>query len=96
MKDLNETIKDMLKLYELAAIWLNEKVVVETEEGELLSTLRITKGMHIYVAYSTILDVNEERKANYTVLNCYGDIYSTQLEMELINNQGEILKLILK
>ena len=58
---------NMSKLMPLAAIWLNDKVTVETEEGELLNTLRITKGMHVYVNYSTILDVNENRPANYTI-----------------------------
>jgi len=42
------------------------------------------------------LDIREDAPANYTVLKCLGDIYSTQLQMELISNSGEILKLILK
>lgn len=96
MKSLKETIEDMLKLMELAAIWLDSKVVVETENGELLNTLRITKGMHIRVVSGTILDIREDAPANYTVLKCLGDIYSSQLQMELISNSGEILKLILK
>lgn len=86
----------MNKLMELKAIWLNDKVTVETEEWDLLNTLRITKGMHVYVNHGTILDVNENRPANYTIESLYGDIYSTQLEANLINNNGEILKLILK
>jgi hypothetical protein len=87
---------NMSKLMELAAIWLNDKVNVETEDGEIVNTLRITKGMHVYVNHGTILDVNENRPANYTIESLYGDIYSTQLEANLINNNGEILKLILK
>lgn len=86
----------MNNLMELKAIWLESPLMVETEDGNLESKVRITKGMHVYINHSTLLDCSEERKANYTVLNCFGDIYSTQLEMELINNQGEILKLILK
>ena len=87
---------NMSKLMPLAAIWLNDKVTVETETGELLHTLRITKGMHVYVNHGTILDCSEERRANYTILECKGDIYSTQLEVELIGNDGSEYKLILK
>ena len=87
---------NMSKLSPLAAIWLDSKVTVETEEGELLNTLRITKGMHVYVNHGTILDCSEERKANYTILECRGDIYSTQLEIELSGNDGSEYKLILK
>jgi len=96
MKSIKEILEDMNKLMPLAAIWLNDKVTVETESGELLHTLRITKGMHLYIAHSTILDVREDRPANYTIESVWGDIYSTQLEAHLINNNGEILKLILK
>lgn len=96
MKNLHETIKDTLKLMPLAAILLNNKVVVETEEGELLSTLRITNGMHIRVVYGTILDVSEENPANYSIIELMGDIYSTQLEAHLVGNDGSLYKLILK
>ena len=87
---------NMSKLSPLAAIWLDSKVTVETEEGELLNTLRITKGMHVYVNHGTILDVNENRPANATISMLMGDIYSTQLEAHLILNSGEEFKLILK
>jgi hypothetical protein len=87
---------NMSKLMPLAAIWLNDKVTVETEEGELLNTLRITKGMHVYIAHGTILDCTPERSANASILELLGDIYSTQLEIELIGNDGSEYKLILK
>jgi hypothetical protein len=96
MKSIKQILEDMNKLMPLAAIWLNDKVNVETEEGEIVNTLRITKGMHIYVSHSTILDVRIDRPANYTIESVWGDIYSTQLEAHLISNTGEILKLILK
>lgn len=96
MKDLHETIKDMLKLMPLQAIWLTDKVAVESETGEIIRTLRITKGMHIYVAHSTILDVEPDRAANYTIESVWGDLYNTQLEAHLIGNDGSEYKLILK
>lgn len=90
----------MDKLMELKSIWLgedaNSKIVVETAEGELNSTLRIEKGMHVRVLHGTLLDVREDAPANYTIQKCVGDIFSTHLELELIGNDGSEYKLILK
>lgn len=86
----------MNKLMELKAIWLDSPVVVETEDGVLESKIRICKGMHVYVAYNTILDCSNERSANASIFELLGDIYSTQLEAILILNNGEKVKLILK
>jgi hypothetical protein len=86
----------MDKLMQLAAIWLDSKVIVETAEGELKSTLRIEKGQHIRVVSGTILDVRPDAPANYSILDCKGDVFSTQLELELIGNDGSEYKLILK
>jgi len=87
---------NMSKLLPLAAIWLDSKVAVETETGEIIRTLRITKGMHIRVSHGTILDINEDNQANYTISELLGDIYSTQLEAHLIGNDFSEYKLILK
>jgi len=95
-ESLLNNFKPMEKLMELKAIWLDSPVVVELENGELKSKVRIEKGMHIRVLYGTLLDCSEENKANYTIESLHGDIYSTQLEAHLISNSGEILKLILK
>lgn len=81
---------------ELNAIWLENKVVVETENNELKTTHRIEKGQHIRVWHGTILDITEEKPANYTILSCQGTITSSQLEVHLIGNTGEKYKLILK
>jgi hypothetical protein len=86
----------MDKLMQLAAIWLENKVVIEDENGELKSTLRVSKGQHIRVISGTILDVRTDAPANYTVIDAYGDIYSTQLELILSGNDGSEYKLILK
>ena len=86
----------MDKLMQLAAIWLDSKVTVETAEGELKSTLRIEKGQHLRVKSGTILDVREDAPANYTVVDCFGDIFSTQLEIQMVDSHGGMNKLILK
>ena len=88
----------MNKIMPLKAIWLDgkEAVMVETAEGELKKTVRLEKGMHIRVSYGTILDIRDDAPANYTISECVGDIFSTQLEMHLISNNGEEYKLILK
>jgi hypothetical protein len=86
----------MDKLMQLAAILLENKVVVEDENGELKSTLRVSKGQHIRVVSGTILDVRTDAPANYSILDCKGDVFSTQLELELIGNDGSEYKLILK
>lgn len=88
----------MNKLMPLKAIWLDQKeaVIVETPEGELKKTVRLEKGMQIRVCHSTILDIREDAPSNYTISECMGDLYSTQLEMHLIGNDGSEYKLILK
>jgi hypothetical protein len=86
----------MNKLMELKSIQLNSKVVVETEDGVLLDTLFIKKGYHVRLAYNTLLDVRDNAPANYTIQKCIGDIFSTHLEIELIGNNGNEYKLILK
>lgn len=86
----------MNKLMELAAIWLDSPIVVELESGELKSKVRIEKGMHVRIVSGTLLDVRKDAPANYTVSNLLGDVYSTQLEMHLIGNDGSEYKLILK
>ena len=86
----------MDKLMQLAAIWLENKVVVELPNGELKSTLRIEKGMHVRLAYNTLLDCSVEQPSNATISELMGDIFSTQLEAHLILNTGEEVKLILK
>ena len=96
MKDLNETIKDMLKLIPLAAIWLNEPLIVETEDNQLVKAIRITKGMSVRVLHNTLLDVREDAPANATILECIGDVYSIRLELDLVDSTGKEFKLILK
>ena len=95
-ESLLNNLKPMDKLLELNSIGLDSEVVVETEEGELKSTIKIKKGHNIRVVSSTILDVRKDAPANYTVLRCKGDIFATQLELELIGNDGSEYKLILK
>jgi len=95
-ESLINNFKPMDKLMELAAIWIDNKVVVETAEGELKSTLRLEKGQHIRVVSGTILDVREDAPTNYTIIKTVGDIFSTQLELELSGNDGSEYKLILK
>jgi hypothetical protein len=86
----------MSNLMELAAIWIDNKVTVETETGELKSTLRIEKGQHLRIVSGTMLDVRPDAPANYTVINCIGDVFSTQLELELAANDGSECKFIIK
>lgn len=86
----------MNNLMRLSAIWLNDKVTVETENGDELNTIRITPGMHIRLDHNTILDVSENHPANYTIESVWGDLHNLQLEANLIDNSGDIHKLILK
>lgn len=86
----------MDKLLEVKSIGLDSEVVVEMPNGELKSTIKLQKGMHVYVKYNTILDCSEERSANATVTELMGDIFGTQLEAHLILSTGEEVKLILK
>ncbi len=86
----------MDKLLEVKSIGLDSEVVAEMPNGELKSTIKLQKGMHVYVKYNTILDCSEERSANATVTELMGDIFGTQLEATLVLSTGEEVKLILK
>ena len=81
---------------ELAAIWLDSKVILETADNQIKSTMRIEKGQHIRVAHGTIMDIGEDKPPNYTISSCHGTITSSQLEAHLIGNDGKEYKLILK
>jgi hypothetical protein len=81
---------------ELAAIWLDGKVIVETEDNKLKSTLRIEKGQHLRILHGTILDVEADKPANFTVSKCMGNATSSQLELHLIGNNAQEYKLVLK
>jgi hypothetical protein len=94
--DLLNNINPMNKLMPLKSIYLDDKIVVELPSGELKSTLRIEKGMHVRLAYNTLLDCSVEQPSNATISELMGDIFSTQLEAHLILNTGEEVKLILK
>ena len=97
-ESLLNNLKPMEKLMPLKAIWFDkdDKVVVELENGELKQTIKIEKGMHVRIQHGTLLDVRTDAPANYTVSRCMGNIFSTNLEIELIGNDGSEYKLILK
>lgn len=86
----------MNQLMKLAAIWIGDGVRIEDEDGSLTRSVRVCKGQHIRVEDEGIVDCSIYKPANYTILDCYGDIFSSVLEIELVNNAGVISRLRIK
>ena len=86
----------MNKIMKLAAIWIGDGVRIEEEDGSLTRSVRVCKGQHIRVEDEVIVDCSIYKPANYTILECYGDIFSSVLEIELVNNAGVISRLRIK
>lgn len=86
----------MNKIMKLAAIWIGDGVRIEEEDGSLTRSVRVCKGQHIRVENEVIVDCSIYKPANYTVLDCYGDVFSSVLEIELVNNSGVISRLRIK
>ena len=80
----------------LAAIWIGDGVRIEEEDGSLIRSVRVCKGQHIRVEDGVIVDCSIYKPANYTVLDCYGDVFSSVLEIELVDNAGVISRLRIK
>lgn len=88
--------KYMNKIMKLAAIWIGNGVSIEDEYGSLTRSVRVCKGHHIRVEDEVIVDCSIYKPANYTVLDCYGDVFSSVLEIELVDNAGVISRLRIK
>ena len=84
---------DMLKL---AAIWLEKPVFVEDENGKVFSTLRICKGQNIRWNNKWFEEINPEAPVNATIEECWGDVNSTVLKMDIIRNDLKTHTIILK
>lgn len=86
----------MNQLMKLAAIWIGDGVRIEEEDGSLTRSVRVCKGQHIRVEDEVIVDCSIYKPANYTILDCYGDIFSSVLEIELVDNAGVVSRLRIK
>ena len=86
----------MNKIMKLAAIWIGDGVRIEEEDGSLTRSVRVCKGQHIRVEDEVIVDCSIYKPANYTILECYGDIFSSVLEIELVDNAGIVSRLRIK
>ena len=86
----------MNKIMKLAAIWIGDGVRIEEEDGSLTRSVRVCKGQHIRVEDEVIVDCSIYKPANYTILECYGDIFSSVLEIELVDNAGVVSRLRIK
>ena len=86
----------MNQLMKLKAIWIGDGVRIEDEDGSLTRSVRVCKGQHIRVEDGVIVDCSIYKPANYTILDCYGDIFSSVLEIELVDNAGVVSRLRIK
>lgn len=96
MQTLFDTAIDLqhslYKVHPIAAIWFDKSVQTATEK-----TARIAPGHLVRVDKDKIVDVTPDKKANYKVLECFGNISNTILYFHLKNiHNGDLLTLNIK
>ena len=83
-------------LMKLAAIWLDYSVKLEHIDGKEWTTPRIISGDSIGLKDGEIVNIDEQDAEQVTVIDCYGDVYSSVLRMEVACNDGSTKVLNIK
>ena len=96
MQTLFDTVIDLqsslYKVHPIAAIWFDKGVQTATER-----TARIAPGLIVRVEKDKIVDAAPDKKANYKVLECFGNISNTTLYFHLENiYNGDLLTINIK
>lgn len=78
----------MSNLIKVRSIRIDNPITVESKNGGLINTNKLERGQHVRIAHATILDASEEKPANYSISDCFSDIFSSDFEIHLIGSDG--------